>query len=148
MYLLCHNIRSLHNVGSFFRCADAFNIERIYLTGYTGKPPRAEIAKVALGSELRVPWEGRGDILPLIAELKASGVRVVALEIGEGATPLNEFRSNQPIALIVGNEVGGIEKEVIDACDEMVFIPMIGKKKSLNVSVAAGIAMYELTKGT
>ena len=143
MILIAHNIRSLHNVGSIFRSADAFGVERLYLTGFTGTPPRKEIAKVSLGSEDRVVWEHRDEILPLIGELRKSGYAIFALETGPSALPIDEITgSKDRIALIVGNEVSGLEKTITDACDKTVEIPMPGCKKSLNVSVAAGIALF------
>ena len=146
MYLIAHNIRSLHNVGAFFRTADAFDVEKIYLTGYTGCPPRKEIAKTALGSEHRIPWEQRDELDPLIAELKEKGMKIVALEIADRSIRVDELSIPiENIALIVGSEVEGISPAVLDACDEIVSIPMIGVKKSLNVSVATGIALFAIT---
>ncbi|HBK34434.1 MAG: tRNA/rRNA methyltransferase (SpoU) [Candidatus Uhrbacteria bacterium GW2011_GWE2_40_58] len=145
MIMIAHNIRSLHNVGSIFRSADAFGIEKLYLTGFTGTPPRKEIAKVALGSEQRVPWEFFSDIHSLLSLLKSEGKQIVAIETGEQAVSLHSF-STEPhkLVLIVGNEVEGIEKEVLENCDVIVEIPMTGRKRSLNVSVAAGIALFSL----
>jgi len=144
MILIAHNIRSLHNVGAIFRSADAFGVERLYLTGFTGTPPRPEIAKTALGSEDRVLWENVPDVVEVIGAVKKIGYRVVALENGIGAKPIGPISGK--IALILGNEVNGIESDVLARCDGMVEIPMPGRKKSLNVSVAAGIAMFVLSK--
>ncbi len=146
MIIIAHNIRSLHNVGAIFRSADAFSVEKVYLTGYTGNPPRKEIAKTALGSEHRVPWEARESAEELIRELKEGGFVVAALETGEGAVAIDEFESIKPIALVLGNEVEGIDKETKALCDNILEIPMLGTKQSLNVSVATGIALFALTQ--
>lgn len=145
MYLIAHNIRSLHNVGAFFRTADVFGVEKLYLTGYTGCPPRKEIAKTALGSEHRILWEYREHLDALLLELKSAGKKIVALEISDRAIPVStlEFPVER-IALIVGSEVEGISPDLLDQCDEIVEIPMIGAKKSLNVSVATGIALFAI----
>lgn len=146
MYLIAHNIRSLHNVGAFFRTADAFGVEKIYLTGYTGCPPRKEIAKTALGSEHRIPWEHREDLDQLLLELKANDRKIVALEISDRAIPVDQLDIPlDKIALIVGSEVEGISQIILEQCDKIVVIPMIGTKKSLNVSVATGIALFAIT---
>lgn len=141
MIIIAHNIRSLHNVGSIFRNAAAFDVEKLYLTGITGTPPRKEIAKVALGAETLVDWE-RGDILLTIEKLKEEGYKVFGLEQGEGSVGLRDVHEDK-LALVLGNEVEGIDQETISILDGLVEIPM-GKKRSLNVSVASGIAMYEL----
>ena len=172
IYLIADRIRSLHNVGSLFRTADAFGVSKLYLCGYTGTPPRKEITKVALGAEETVPWEKRGQTWKLVEELQARGVTVVALEIDPrvarefisrssrqsggqaahlpagkaGKVPryisLPEWRPKFPLALVVGNEVSGVSAGVLSRADAIVHIPMLGKKESLNVSVAAGIALY------
>lgn len=145
MVLIAHNIRSLHNVGAFFRTSDAFGVEKIYLTGYTGCPPRKEIAKTALGSEHRIPWEHREDLDELILELKSAGKKIVALEISDRAIPVDKLETSvENIALIVGSEVEGISPQLLEQCDEIIEIPMIGVKKSLNVSVATGIALFAI----
>lgn len=144
MIIIAHNLRSLHNVGSIFRSADVFAVEKIFLTGYTGTPPQKEIAKTALGSEDRVAWEKVENIFSLIEKLRAEGYQVIGLETGEDARPLGDLSSDKPIALVLGNEVTGIEPEVREKLDVLAEIPMLGPKKSLNVSVAAGIAMFVL----
>ncbi|NBX50874.1 TrmH family RNA methyltransferase [bacterium] len=141
MLVIAHNIRSLHNVGAIFRSAAAFGVEKLFLTGYSPTPPRKEIAKVALGAERLIPWE-QGDILPVIEQCKKAGYTVLALEQTPGAKFLSAV-SGEKIALILGNEVTGIEPEVLAVCDSSVVIPMHAKR-SLNVSVAAGVAMYAL----
>jgi len=145
MIIIAHNIRSLHNVGAILRSADAFDVEKVYLTGFTGQPPRKEIAKVALGSDRRVSWQGREDILTLIEELKQTGYQVLALDNIDRSISLEAVVFEKPIALILGNEVEGLESAVLDACDQIVMITMPGAKQSLNVSVAAGIAMFALS---
>ena len=147
MILIAHDIRSLHNVGAFFRTADAFGIEKIYLTGYTGCPPRKEIAKTALGSEHRISWEHRVDLDALIVELKEKEMKIVALQIADRAIRIDglDIPLNR-IALILGSEVEGISSHILDQCDTIVSIPMTGIKKSLNVSVAAGIALFAITQ--
>ena len=145
MRLIAHNIRSMHNVGAIFRSADAFCVEKLYLTGYTATPPRKEIAKVALGGEDRVPWEFAADPLLLITRLKKEGWKIIALENAAGSKPiLSIAQDNQSsrVALILGSEVEGIAPEILALCDETVEIPMRGNKRSLNVSVAAGIALF------
>lgn len=143
MFLIAHNIRSMHNVGAIFRSADAFGVERLYLSGYTAIPPRAEISKTALGSDDRVAWEYHEDIATLIRGLKEQGVYVVGLDNRDGAVDISTC-TQQPIALILGNEVEGIPDDVLALCDALVEIPMPGQKKSLNVSVATGVALFAL----
>lgn len=146
MIVIAHNIRSLHNVGSIFRSCDVFGVEKLYLTGITGAPPRKEIAKVALGSEHRVAWEQVNYVFELVRRLKSEGCKIVALENYSQAMPIDQFCPVGQNAIILGNEVEGIESDVLDQCDLLVKIPMIGHKQSLNVSVAAGIALFALTR--
>lgn len=143
--LIAHNIRSVWNVGSFFRTADAFGVSHIHLTGYTSAPPRYEISKTALGSEQWIPWSKTDDPFAVIGERRSEGFEIVALEITPKALPLSSFRSQKPLCLILGHEVLGVSEELLGAADSSVFIPMVGKKESLNVSVALGIALYQLT---
>lgn len=141
MIIIAHDIRSLHNVGAILRNAAAFGVEKVYLTGITGTPPRAEIAKVSLGAEDLVPWE-KAEITQVIAKCKADGYAIVGLETGDDAVAINKYHANN-IALVLGNEVEGIDLATQRQLDAMVVIPM-AKKRSLNVSVASGIAMYVL----
>lgn len=143
MYVIAHNIRSLHNVGAIFRSAAAFGVEKLFLTGYTPIPPRKEIAKVALGAERMVFWE-TGDVFEVIKRCKADGFCVLALEQTANAVVLSEV-CEERIALVLGNEVIGIESDILAACNGSVVIPM-QQKRSLNVSVAAGVAMYALRR--
>jgi tRNA G18 (ribose-2'-O)-methylase SpoU len=142
MIVIAHNIRSLHNVGSIFRSADAFGVEKLYLTGFTGAPPRAEISKTALGSEGRVSWEHRSDIFRVIGDLRAQGHSIIGLETGERAVPIHACQAATNAVIVLGNEVSGIEPEVLPHLDQLLEIPMPGAKRSLNVAVAAGIALF------
>lgn len=142
--LLAHNVRSLWNVGSFFRTSDAFAIERIYLTGYTGHPPRKEITKTAIGAEEFVPWESQDDPIPIIQALQEEGWSIVALELTERAVDVREFLPGERICLIVGHELEGVPQVLLNQCDEVIKIPMLGQKESLNVAVATGIALHHL----
>ncbi len=146
IYLIAQNIRSLHNVGSLFRIADCLAIDKIYLTGYTGTPPRPQINKVALGAEQWIPWEKHWPTHLLIKKLKQQGIKIYALETGNQTTKLTQFKPQFPCVLIVGNEVKGITPIVLKLADRIVSIPMLGKKESLNVSVATGIALYEFNR--
>jgi tRNA G18 (ribose-2'-O)-methylase SpoU len=149
-YVIAHNIRSLYNVGSIFRSADAFGVSKIYLTGYTGLPSHAihgaKIAKSALGAEKFVPWEHQKSATKLIKNLKLQKVQIVALENNVKSHKLAKFKPKFPVALLLGEEVRGIKKDLLKLCDKTVEIPMVGKKESLNVSVAFGVAAYELSK--
>ena len=142
--LLAFNVRSLWNVGSFFRTADALKIEHIYLTGYTGHPPRQEISKTALGAEEWIPWEQQTDPLPILQKLKTEGWQIVALELTNKSIPLREFQPSDRVCLVVGHELAGVPEDILTLCDSVVQIPMLGRKESLNVAVAAGIALHEL----
>lgn len=147
IYILCDNIRSIFNVGAIFRTSDAAFIEKIYLTGYTPYPPRKEIEKVALGATLSVPWEYRKNSLELIQELKLKGIKIVSLEITDERKYYWEIEKKDfPLCVILGNEITGVSKELIEASDFSVEIPMLGMKQSLNVSVACGIVVYEMIK--
>ncbi len=149
--LILPNIRSCHNVGAMFRTADAFGISKLYLTGYTATPPKIQIDKVSLGAEKWMEWEKREDIQPLVQELKEQEYSIVGLEKTNTSLEISDWRIKigniKKVALIVGNEVDGIDDDTLALCDEVVHIPMLGKKESLNVSIAAGIAMYALRQG-
>ncbi len=144
IYLILQNIRSLHNVGAIFRSADAFQVNKIYLCGYTGAPPRKEISKTALGAEKYVPFEKHSQTARLIKKLKKQGVKIIALEQTKKSRLISCFRPTFPLALVVGNEVRGITPAILKLADAILQIPMKGKKESLNVAVACGIALYEL----
>ena len=142
MIVIAHDIRSLHNIGSIFRNAAAFGIEKLYLTGFTATPPRKDIAKVALGAEDLVPWEA-GIIDEVVTSLKAAGYIVFGLETGVEARDIATIHDAK-LALVLGNEVQGIDKNTLAMLDGKLAIPM-QKKQSLNVSVASGVAMYVLS---
>jgi len=144
--LILPNIRSCHNVGAMFRTADAFAVDKLILAGYTAAPPKVQIDKVALGAEQWIPFEKieLDSLRAKILDLKSEGYTIVALEKSESSIELADFVPTGPVALIVGHEVSGVEEEILDVCDEVVHIEMLGKKESLNVSIAAGIAMREI----
>ena len=146
IYGLAENIRSLWNVGSLFRTSDAVGVRKLYLCGYTAKPPRPEISKTALGADETVPWEHVRDPLKVVVRLKELGVGIVALETGEGAVPYDAFPYEFPLCLLVGNEVEGLSRPLLSAADAKVSIPMLGTKESLNVAVAYGVALYEVLR--
>lgn len=155
--VIAHNIRSTHNVGSIFRTAEGFGVEKIILSGYTPYPkvendPRlphiaekltTQIHKTALNAENLVPFEYQE--LPSIEELRSQGYRIVGLEQDPRSTTLSSYSPPDKIALLLGEEVHGIEQALLALCDDIVEIPMVGKKESFNVSVATGIALYALT---
>ncbi|UOQ53511.1 RNA methyltransferase [Hymenobacter cellulosivorans] len=143
--LVLDNVRSLHNVGSAFRTADAFAIEKIWLCGITGRPPQREITKTALGSTESVVWEYAPTTVEAIQQLKAAGYVVVAVEQTDGSQLLPTFQPapEQPYALVMGNEVFGVDDDVLALCDAAVEIPQFGTKHSLNVSVAAGVVLWD-----
>ncbi|PIU45034.1 MAG: RNA methyltransferase [Ignavibacteriales bacterium CG07_land_8_20_14_0_80_59_12] len=141
------SVRSLYNVGSIFRTSDGARVERLILTGFTPHPPRPEIEKTALGATQTVPWEYSRDPVPPIEALLARGVTVCALEITDASIPYTEMpRSAFPLALVVGNEISGISKEILNLASLAIEIPMAGMKQSLNVAVAYGIALFELAR--
>jgi len=148
LYIVLNDIRSLSNIGAFFRTGDAFNIEKIYLCGITAQPPHREIHKTALGATETVAWEHRASIDELITELKSKGIRVCSVEQAEKTTLLQEVANlpKEPYALVFGNEVDGVDQSVIDASDYIIEIPQFGTKHSLNVSVCAGIVLWEFAK--
>jgi 23S rRNA (guanosine2251-2'-O)-methyltransferase len=148
LYIVLNDIRSLSNIGSFFRTGDAFNVEKIFLCGITATPPHREIHKTALGATETVAWEHCSSIDELVAELKQQGIRVCSVEQAEKTTLLQEVADlpDEPYALVFGNEVDGVDQSVIDASDYIVEIPQFGTKHSLNVAVCAGIVLWEFTK--
>ncbi len=148
LIVVLDNIRSQHNIGAVFRTCDAFLIECIYLCGITAQPPSAEIHKAALGAEFTVNWIYHPDTSSLINELKANGYKTVAIEQTEGSIMLNKvnLHKNNKYAIVFGNEINGIQQEVVDLCDIHVEIPQYGTKHSLNISVAAGIILWEFFK--
>ena len=143
--LILDDVRSMNNVGSAFRTADAFLVEKIYLCGITGTPPHREIEKTALGSTDSVVWEHRQDILELIAELKSQNYIVLAIEQVENSMTLTEFQPlpDQKYAFIFGNEVFGVNDQAIALADNCLEIPQFGTKHSLNISVTVGIICWD-----
>ncbi|PIT87486.1 MAG: RNA methyltransferase [Candidatus Magasanikbacteria bacterium CG10_big_fil_rev_8_21_14_0_10_40_10] len=142
--LILPSIRSGHNVGAMFRTGDAVGVDKIYLTGYTAVPPHRQIDKVSLGAEKWIPFEYCQQTGRLIKKLKKQGYSVVALEQTKNSVNIFKWKPDFPIALIVGNEVRGIDGRIIKLCDQSVHIPMQGRKESLNVSIAAGVALYHI----
>ena len=143
------NIRSMHNVGSVFRTADAFLIREIRLCGYTPRPPHRDIQKTALGATESVAWQYFPDPVAAVSSLRENGYTVLAIEQAENSQPLLGLsdRFHGSLAIVLGNEVEGVSNEVLAVCDGCVEIPQWGSKHSLNVSVAAGIVLWELIRG-
>lgn len=144
LVVVCDNLRSRFNVGAIFRTGDGAGVEKIYLCGITPAPPHSRIAKVALGAEGSVPWEKCANSLPLLRRLRREGFSIVALEQTKKSVPYHRFKSKGAIALVVGPETTGLRPSVLRAADRAIVIPMLGKKESLNVAVAFGIAVYYL----
>ena len=146
LILVLDDIRSLHNIGSVFRTADAFLIEKIYLCGITATPPNKEIHKTALGATETVTWEHQENVLEVIEKLKAENVITLAIEQVESAVFLQNFevKKGEKYALVFGNEVHGVSQEAVALCDGCIEIPQLGTKHSLNISVSAGIVVWDL----
>ncbi len=149
-FLILHDIRSAQNVGSLFRTADAAGIEMIYLSNITPSPidrfgrPNSQVIKTSLGAEKSVKWEMYSDLPNLITNLKKDKVQIIAIEQSESSLDYKKVSVKVPVAFILGNEVTGISQEVLNHVDEVVEIPMSGKKESLNVAVAGGIALFRM----
>jgi len=144
--ILLDNVRSLYNVGAFFRTADAASIEKLYLCGITGRPPKHAIAKTALGADETVAWEHAWETAPLMQIIRARGVEIAAIETTMHAVDLFDWAPRFPVCVIFGHEVDGIRPEVSAMCDTHVRIPMLGAKHSLNVATAGGVVVYELLR--
>jgi tRNA G18 (ribose-2'-O)-methylase SpoU len=146
--VVLNDIRSLNNIGSFFRTADAFNIQKIILCGITAKPPHRDLHKTALGATDTVLWEYQEDINKTVAQLKNEGYAIYAIEQTENTVPLQNTPEldTKPVALVFGNEVNGVHQEVVDRADLIIEVPQFGTKHSLNVSVCAGIVLWEFAK--
>ncbi len=150
VYLILHNIRSIHNVGSVFRTADAVGVSKIFLTGYTPLPVdrfgniRKDMSKTALGSQFTVKWESFKKINDLINKLKKEKTEIVAIEQSPKSVDYKEFKIKNKTALIIGNEVRGISSQVLSKTNHIIEIPMKGKKESLNVSVSCGVVLFRL----
>lgn len=144
--VILDNIRSRENVGSIFRTADGAGVAKIYLCGITPQPPHGKISKTALGAETLVPWEYHKQTWQLLKKLRANGKLLVALEQTKDSINIFKLGSivHRPLALVIGNEVKGIGPKILKYCDKKISIPMYGKKESLNVAVAAGVALYSI----
>ncbi|MBL4746086.1 MAG: RNA methyltransferase [Flavobacteriaceae bacterium] len=148
LIVVLDNIRSLNNIGSVFRTSDAFLIQKIYLCGITATPPHKEIHKTALGATESVSWEYREDTMELLRELQGNGVKVGAIEQAENSVSLQDFKleSQTTYAIVFGNEVKGVQQEVVSLSDYCIEIPQYGTKHSLNISVCCGVVLWDLFK--
>ncbi len=150
VFVLLHNIRSTHNVGSIFRTSDALGVKKVYLSGYTPTPldrfgkPRKDVAKVALGAEKTIPWEYIEKPQNLIKAFKKLRYLTVAIEQSKNSADYKKIKVTYPVLFIVGNEVGGIENKILSMCDVVAEVSMAGEKESLNVAVAFGVAMFRI----
>ncbi|MEI7750416.1 MAG: TrmH family RNA methyltransferase [Candidatus Moraniibacteriota bacterium] len=154
LYLILHNIRSAHNVGAMFRTADGAGVSKIFLSGYTQVPAEQDkrwmtnaeksLAKTALGAEYAVSWEKVGDISEFLKRIRTEKHAIIALETGTGSVDYRSFAPDGDAVLIVGNETEGIDPAILSVCDAIISLPMRGAKRSLNVSVATGIALFSL----
>jgi tRNA G18 (ribose-2'-O)-methylase SpoU len=144
--VLLDNVRSLYNVGAFFRTADAAAIEKLYLCGITGRPPKRSITKTALGAEDSVAWEHSWDATAVLRDLRGRGYELAAVETSVHAVDLFDWAPRFPVCVVFGHEVDGIQPELSALCDTHVRIPMLGAKHSLNVATAGGVVLYELLR--
>lgn len=146
LIIILDNVRSLHNIGSVFRTADAFLIEKIYLCGITASPPHRDITKTALGATKTVVWEHRENALQLIDELQQQNIKILAVEQAEQAIMLNGFepQNDTTYAIVFGNEVKGVQQEIVNRAAAVLEIPQLGTKHSLNIAVSAGIVIWDL----
>lgn len=146
IYIILDQLRSGNNIGSIFRTSDAFRLKKIFITGQSATPPNKEILKTALGATETVEWEYYENALELVQNLKNAGIKIAAVEQARGSISLENFDINMklPLALIFGNEVAGVQQELVDSCDYCIEIPQFGTKHSLNVSVSSGIVIWHL----
>lgn len=146
LIIILDNIRSLNNIGSVFRTADAFLVKKIYLCGITATPPHKDIQKTALGATDTVDWEYTENTVELVTKLQSENIKIVSIEQAENATMLNDFnpQPDQTYAIIFGNEVKGVQQAVVSMSDEVIEIPQYGSKHSLNISVSAGLVIWDL----
>ncbi len=144
--ILLDNVRSMYNVGAFFRTADGVALEKIYLAGITARPPMKEITKTALGADLTVPWEGVDDPVALLQELRSRHWEIAAIETSPQAVDLFDWQPRFPVCVLFGHEVDGLQGPLLEAADAHVRLPMLGRKHSLNVATAGGIVLYELLR--
>lgn len=146
VFILLDNVRSMYNVGAFFRTADGAGIERLLLSGITARPPKNQIRKTALGAEDRVPWESIDNVECKLGELSMRGYEIAAIETSERAVDIFDWRPRFPICVLFGHEVDGLSPSLLEICDTHVRIPMLGLKHSLNVASAGAVVMYELLR--
>ena len=144
--LLLDNVRSMYNVGAFFRTADGAGLERLYLSGITARPPKKQLSKTALGAEDRVPWTGVDDAPATIRDLRRNGCEIAAIETSTHAVDIFDWHPRFPVCVLFGHEVDGLSPSLLDLCDTHVRIPMLGVKHSLNVASAGAIVIYELLR--
>lgn len=150
VFVLLHNIRSTHNVGSIFRTCDALGVEKIYLSGYSPTPldkfgrPRKDVAKVALGAEKNIEWQYVKNPKKILSDLKKERFQIIALEQSKKSVDYKKVKVKYPVLFLVGNEVDGISENILKLCDMVAEIPMRGKKESLNVSVAFGVGLFRM----
>lgn len=144
--VLLDNVRSMYNVGAFFRTADGVNLEKVFLGGITAHPPKKAISKTALGAEEVVPWEHDWDVVQMAHRLRSKGFQIAAIETSLQAVDLFEWTPKFPVCVAFGHEVDGLRPELLELADTHVRIPMLGKKGSLNVATAAGVVLYELLR--
>lgn len=144
--ILLDNVRSLYNVGAFFRTAEAAGCERLYLCGITGPPTKPAVRKTALGAEENVAWERSADANALVRELRSAGHEIAAIETSVHAIDLFDWKPAFPVCVLFGHEVEGLPRGLLEICDTHVRIPMLGRKHSLNVATAGGVVIYELLR--
>jgi 23S rRNA (guanosine2251-2'-O)-methyltransferase len=146
VHVVLHQVRSLYNVGAFFRTADGAGVREMVLSGITARPPRKEIAKTALGAEESVPWRAADDLLAWMDDFAAAGGQLAAIETASDAIDLFDWTPTWPLAVLFGHEVDGLPPDLLARCHVRVRIPMYGTKGSLNVATAAGVVLYELVR--
>ena len=144
--ILLDNVRSMYNVGAFFRTGDAARIEKLHLCGITSYPPQRAITKTALGAEETVAWQHSWEPLPVLEEIRGRGYEIAAVETSVHAVDLFDWMPRFPVCVVFGHEVDGIRPEISERCDTHVRIPMLGSKHSLNVATAGGVVIYELLR--
>ncbi len=144
--ILLDNVRSMYNVGSFFRTADGAGIERLLLSGITARPPKSAISKTALGADERVAWQSVDDVIATVTNLRSQGYEIAAIETSDRAVDIFDWQPRFPVCVLFGHEVDGLSAALLNACDTHVRLPMLGLKHSLNVSCAGAIVMYELLR--
>ncbi len=144
--VLLDNVRSMYNVGAFFRTADGVGLERLYLSGITAHPPKRGITKTALGAEERVAWEHAWDPLPFIEKLRACGYEIAAVETTLHSVDLFDWQPRFPVCVLFGHEVEGLRPALLERADVSIRIPMLGAKHSLNVATTGGVVLYELLR--